>query len=304
MALTAGQRIAMIRESATLLDKEDWGEIDLVLGQHQLSTSDQWSSDASKRSYVIEMIQHGADDRLASLHAYLTSQSDQPLIPGQSPFKSDRLRLFLSHLTTERDLIGEVGRVLGLYGIDAFVAHDAIEPSQEWQQVIEAGLTDCDALVAFVHKGFLESKWCDQEVGWVMGRKRPMLILSFDAMPHGFMAKFQAKACANLRPEQIPVVILEWLVEQKTLHTRLASSLTEAFVNSRSWNFTRATARLMEKISAFSDDQLASLEAAAQQNVDIKDCNIFGVSGPEWVAQFVAERRTSTEILWDPATPF
>jgi hypothetical protein len=37
MPLTPGERIAKIRESATLLDKQEWAEIDLVLGQHGLS---------------------------------------------------------------------------------------------------------------------------------------------------------------------------------------------------------------------------------------------------------------------------
>src|SRR4051794_6598314 len=123
MALTPGQRIDYIREIATLLDKEEWADLDLILGQHGLSTRDSWNG--GKRDYVVAMIQDDTDEKLTALHAYLTGASGTgesgSRVPGSSPFKSDRLRLFLSHLSAKRDLVGECGLVLGFYGIDAFV---------------------------------------------------------------------------------------------------------------------------------------------------------------------------------------
>lgn len=302
MPLVPGERIAFIRESAELLDKEEWSDVDLVLSQHALPTAD--SFNGSKREYVIAMIQHASDEELASLHGYLTGSSGQA-VPGSSPFKSDRVRLFLSHLSVQRELVGEVGRGLSAYGIDAFVAHDSIEPSLEWQKVIEAGLSDCDAMVAFVHDGFLASVWCDQEVGWVMGRNRPILPLAFDAMPHGFAAKYQAKKCADIAHHKIAPLILEWLVEQKTLHGRLAASLAWAFVNSGSWDRTRSLAALMGRVTGFTDDQLDEMTSAAQSNIDIREADIGGTRGPEWVAAFVAERRTPlTSFSMSGDTPF
>lgn len=289
MPLIPGERIAFIRESAELLDKEEWSDLDLVLSQHGLPIAD--SFNGGKREYVIAMIQHASDENLESLHSYLTGSSSQ-VVPGSSPFKSDRARLFLSHLSVHRELVGEVGRALSFYGIDAFVAHDSIEPSLEWQKVIEAGLSDCDAMVAFVHDGFLGSVWCDQEVGWVMGRNRPILPLAFDAMPHGFAAKYQAKKCADIPQHKLAPLVLDWLVEQKTLHGRLAASLSWAFVNSGSWDRTRSLTALMGRVTGFTDDQLDEMTAAAESNVNIREADIGGTRGPAWVAAFVAERRT------------
>jgi hypothetical protein len=272
-----------------LLDKQEWTDLDLILGQHGLSVADSW--DGSKREYVIAMIQHAADNELQSLHGFLTGSSGQ-VVPGSSPFKSDRLRLFLSHLSVQRDLVGDVGRALGLFGIDAFVAHDSIDPSLEWQRVIEAGLSDCDAMVTFFHTGFLESVWCDQKIGWVMGRNRPILPLAFDAMPHGFAAKYQAKKCAALPRTRVAPVVVEWLVEQRTLHSRLAASLTWALINSGSWDRTRSLSQLLPRVNGFTDDQLDQMTAAADSNINVSACDISGTPGPQWVAAFVAERRT------------
>ncbi|PPG81738.1 hypothetical protein C5C52_07925 [Rathayibacter sp. AY1E5] len=302
MPLSPGERIGFIREIATLLDKQEWPDIDLVLDQHGLPTTDDWNGGPGKRAYVVAMIQRASDDDLRGLHGFLTGTSGQSM-PGASPFKSDRLRLFLSHLTSHRDLVGEVGRVLGVYGIDAFVAHDSITPSKEWQQVIEAGLSECDALVVFFHKGFLESVWCDQEVGWVMGRSRPILPLAFDVMPHGFVSKLQAKKCADLKQHQVAPAVIDWLVSQPTLHPRLAASLTSSFVDSGSWDQTRRLSRLMEQVRGFTDDQLEAMGAAAESNVDVRACDVFGTPGPEWVAKFVAERRMPSPAVASTVWP-
>ena len=285
----------MINECATLLDKRDWSEIDLVLGQHGLPTTDGWTSD--KRSYVIQMIKDVTDVGLAMLHGYLTSESDRS-VPGRSPFKGDRLRLFMSHLAAHREFVAIAGARLASYGVDAFVAHDAIEPSLEWQRVIEAALDDCDAMAVFLHAGFRESNWCDQEVGWAMGRGRPMLPLSFASDPYGFMAKFQALRCSGRTGGEIGDSIVEWLVKMPTLHARLGASLAHGFRHSSSWDFTRKLAPLLGQVSTFTEDQLASMEEAARLNVDVRECNIFGTMGPDWVAAFVRRRRPPVADGW------
>jgi hypothetical protein len=111
MALTSGQRVDIIKECATLLDKSEFAEIDLVLDQHGLSTMYEWDGDA--RSYVMAMLRNGNDDTLTALHSYLTGESDHSS-PGKSPFRGNRLRLFLSHLASQREFVGHVGATLQL----------------------------------------------------------------------------------------------------------------------------------------------------------------------------------------------
>jgi TIR domain len=179
MELTPGERISLIRESATLLDKQEWSEIDLVLEQHGLRTSDGGVWD-TKSAYITDMIKNASNGDLAKLHEYLIGEvTSSPA--RQSPWSGERLRLFCSHLAQHKQIVGQVGDCLARYGIEPFIAHDSIEPSKEWVSVIEAALTDCDAMVVFLHSGFRESHWCDQEVGWAFGRKRPILPLNYGA---------------------------------------------------------------------------------------------------------------------------
>lgn len=102
------------------------------------------------------MVKNAEDAQLEELHRYLASESDHSS-PGKSPFRDGQLRIFMSHLAEHRDFVGRAGSRLALYGVEPFVAHDAIEPSLEWQQVIEAALTDCDAMAVFLHAASLKA---------------------------------------------------------------------------------------------------------------------------------------------------
>lgn len=292
--LSPAQRISMIRESGTLLDKQDWPDIRLVLGQHQIATHSRYDDERdTKSSYVIHCIQDVHDDTLTALHTYLMEEAGGGQ-PGQSPWSSNRVRLFCSHLAEHKQLVGDVGQHLERYGIESFIAHDSIEPSKEWCDVIEAALADCDAMIVLVHPGFLESKWCNQEVGWVLGRKRHVLPLSYGIDPPGFLGKYQALPCHGLTPERTAHRILDWLSSIKALHSRLAPSLVDAFVNSSSWNFTRCVVPYLEQIGAVEDNDLARMEKAATDNIDVRQCIIEDQTGPEWVRQYVGARRSST----------
>jgi hypothetical protein len=178
--LTPGERIARIRESATLLDKQEWPDIDLVLSQHLLPVEDEWRG--SKADYITAMIKDSSDQTLSTLHQYLIDDAlDKPV--EQSPWPGSKLRVFFSHPAAHSQYVSQVGGSLALYGVEPFIAHDAIEPSAEWVNVIESALAGCDALVAFLFLETPRSQWCEQEIGWTLGRKRPVLPLSFGVNP-------------------------------------------------------------------------------------------------------------------------
>lgn len=295
--LTPGERISLIRESATLLDKQEWDEIDLVLEQHGLPTSD-FDIPNTKSAYIMKMIKNSSNQSLAELHKYLIDEAaSSPVV--NSPWPGNRLRLFCSHLAQHKHVVGQVGDGLAVYGVEPFIAHDSIEPSLEWAAVIEAALADCDAMIVFLHPGFHESRWCDQEVGWALGRKRPILPLGYGVNPYGFIGKLQAQPAAHASPMRAAQFIMDWLTKTPSLHGRLVHGLVDAFVKSTSWNFTRSVVPLLDRIHSVTDDDLTRMEQAARENIDVRDCAIPpGLSGPEWVAAFVGKRRGSVS----PAT--
>lgn len=284
-----------------MLDKREWEDIDLVLQQFNFPYGRAYSNEDTKRGYAMACIREADDGDLAALHTYLQSEGDHSG-PGDTLFKGNGVRVFLSHLSRHRQLVGDVSTWLNSYGIESFVAHDTIEPSKEWQAVIEAGLAECDAMIVFLHAGFKESTWCDQEVGWALGRHIPLLPLNFDQNPHGFMGKFQALPCTRtgqtLHPTVIASQIADWLVRDGRLQPRMAETLTRAFRNSASYNQTRELAARLDMVSGYTDAQLDLVQEAVEKNDQVRDANISYTPGPTWVASFIAKHRPAPDDPW------
>lgn len=101
-------------------------------------------------------------------------------------------RLFISHLSENKESASNLKGSLQNYGIDGFVAHEDITPSKEWEKEIESALFSLDALCAIVVPKFVESEWCDQEIGIALGRRKLVFSIKKGNDPYGFLGKYQA----------------------------------------------------------------------------------------------------------------
>ena len=102
------------------------------------------------------------------------------------------LRLFLSHVSAHKVAAGELKGDCLRYGVDAFVAHEDIEPTLEWQAEIEEALGTTHALAAILTDDFHGSLWTDQEVGIALALGRLVVPVRAPTVPYGFMARLQA----------------------------------------------------------------------------------------------------------------
>jgi hypothetical protein len=71
--------------------------------------------------------------------------------------ESTGLKLFISHISKDKDKATRLKTCLAPYAIDGFVAHEDIHPTLEWQTEIERALFSMDALVAVHTVGFSQS---------------------------------------------------------------------------------------------------------------------------------------------------
>jgi hypothetical protein len=101
------------------------------------------------------------------------------------------LRAFVSHLAESRGKVSRLKAALLSLGITAFIAHEDIQPSREWQREIEAALETMDFLIAFIEPNFANSEWTDQEIGYALGRRVEIIPVRVGRDPHGFIGKIQ-----------------------------------------------------------------------------------------------------------------
>jgi len=126
--MNRAHKLKLITEGADLLSKREAAEIELILHQFDCKTEEYWSAEV--HAYCLKMLQTAKEDDLQELHSFLTGSNESDRSSAQ-PWAEGRLRLFFSHLVAEKRLIGDVKNQLAPYGIDAFVAHDSIEPTEE-----------------------------------------------------------------------------------------------------------------------------------------------------------------------------
>ena len=164
--------------------------------------------------------------------------------------KGDNLyfRVFISHASSQRSLATDISTAFEDDGIRGFVAHSDIEPTSEWQVVIERELHDCNALVAIFSPDFHQSRWTDQEVGIAIGREVPVVAVRYGLDPYGFLAKYQAYAALGKAPPVIAKDVADLLMSVKDRNAtawRLTQALIQRLARSKSTqDAERVTARL------------------------------------------------------------
>ena len=92
------------------------------------------------------------------------------LTPPRNWQGGTQFRLFISHISKDKDKAMRLKACLSDYAISGFVAHEDIHPTLEWQDEIERALQAMDAFVAMHTRGFSASFWTQQEIGFAVGR--------------------------------------------------------------------------------------------------------------------------------------
>ena len=277
MYLDPSQRINLISRISKKLAEERWAIIDLTLEQFGCPTTDSFNG-GSQEDYIVQMILKAQDDVLITLATHLElstgleKETAAPLL-----WKDSHLRLFVSHLTQHKLVAANLQSSLQRYGIDAFVAHDDIRPSVEWRNELELALSTCDVLIALLHKGFNESEWTDQEIGFAMGRGLPVLSIQFDHLPYGFIGRFQAFNGSDKSSEVLAKEVFDTLLVEERTRDKLAEALITQFESSNSFKEAKLNINLLEELSTWTQSYSDRIESAMQTNWQVSGS--YGVPG-------------------------
>lgn len=135
--------------------------------------------------------------------------------------------------------------------------------------MIKTRLRTCDGLAAFLAPQFHQSQWCDQEVGWAIGRNVPIIpvrmpdnTLRFD----GFMEENQDLSYVENGDWAVAHQLFLCLFRDRRTHEKAVRALAEAFVNSSSFDQTRSLWALINAEPHFDGEQLRRLEYAVATN--------------------------------------
>jgi hypothetical protein len=196
MRMRVKQRLELLdRIGRELQARYGYAEIDLFLHAFGIERPRNVSVN-SKWVYSKEALKEVDDKTLKAiaeeLELNVPSIPSFAVVPPAMWQEEGVFRLFISHIAIHRDKAKRLKDALAPYHTAGFVAHEDITPTFEWQKEIERALFTMDAMLTIHTRGFSESVWTQQEIGFALGRGVKVVALRMQEDPKGFISKDQA----------------------------------------------------------------------------------------------------------------
>lgn len=185
------------------------------------------------------------------------------------------IRFFLSHRVEFKKEAEALKLILKQYGISCFVSHTSIKPTQEWRKEIERALWSMDVFGALLTDNFRDSEWTDQEVGFALCRRVPVIPISINGNdPHGFMGKNQKLPASFDDIQQMAKDIFSIVMENPIIGDKLRDLTMHAFIKSDSFDSSIYFVKnVLPYFISLNRQQIELLKKGFQENNQINKCS-------------------------------
>ncbi len=184
--------------------------------------------------------------------------------------KIDKIKIFLSYSTKNKIGAGQIKTWLTDFGFKVFLAHEDIEPSLEWQNVIIQNLKECHVFIPVITKYFYESRWTDQESGMAYVLDKLIISVSVDRnTPQGFLGKFQSLKLDKKDIHNSCTQIVKTIMKNPKFSPIILDLLIKFLPKSKSYASAGWKSKLLGEYKNFSKDQINLIFKAAIENNQI-----------------------------------
>jgi len=200
----------------------------------------------------------------------------EAVMEGEHLWVPGFLRLFLSHTAAHKVDVAALKGALGILGVSAFVAHEDIEPTREWQREIVAALHSAHALAALLTSDFHASKWTDHETGIAIGRGAFVFSVKLPETPYGFLGHRQGLPGDLKQPAPLAGAIVDVLLRRSETEDSMREGLVVALETSANFRDSNTLIAKVITVNGFTSAQLARLERAGRENYEVANANRLG----------------------------
>ncbi len=162
-----------------------------------------------------------------------TTFDERKMAEPSSYWKVGYYKVFISHLSKYKSSASNLKLMLEPYGISAFVAHEDIKPTKEWEVEIEKALFSMNALCAILTPDFIKSSWCDQECGYAFGRNVLTIPIDKGQLPYGMFGKIQAIKSEGKNAQQIAESVFNAIVDNDKSRADYTHTLMNLILNNK-----------------------------------------------------------------------
>lgn len=163
-------------------------------------------------------------------------------------------KVFISHLSSEKDRAARLKAALTDYGMSCFVAHEDIAVTAAWHEEIVKALKTMDCLIAVLSDGFNASQWCDQEVGFGLGRDVLCIPIKGNIDPYGLLGKYQAMKASGRPMKEVAESIFKIVSTHENTMAVYQKTISDLFLTSRTKDIAQKRLAILNKIPALDKD--------------------------------------------------
>ena len=218
--------------------------------------------------------------RSVSLTPSSTATFDERKIAEPSSYwKVGYYKVFISHVSKYKESASNLKLKLEPYGISAFVAHEDIKPSKEWEVEIEKALFSMNALCAILTPDFCESSWCDQECGYAFGRNVLTIPIEKGQLPYGMFGKIQAIKSEGKNAHQIAERVFEAIVDNDKSRADYTHMLMNLILNNKSEELINQWISVLLRINTIERADLEYFNSHVSDVVNlISESNLYSIN--------------------------
>ena len=181
-------------------------------------------------------------------------------------FDKNIVEIFISHSTENKHDAENIKNILCDFSpwIEVFIAHDDLQPAQNFEEDIIYNLKKCGLFILLVSKNIVDSNYVQQEIG--MGRilnKRILPICLDDTIPEGFIRQIQ-----GIKKPKLGDYLLKTIIEQLNFPT---SILCKFLRHSRTFKQTILLYGILNEKNDFTEEDLIYLKYGLEKNTQISD---------------------------------
>ena len=203
-----------------------------------------------------------------------------------------KLKAFLSYFTRDKELAGQIKHALEEYGIEAFLAHEDIEPPAKWIETIKAELKACHIFLPILTDNFHKSYWTDQETGIAFNRDKLIIPLKITKDPYGFISQFQALPIDTGTIKPSCHKLLKIIVSNPRLGDLLIDDLITRFGKSGSWSVAAENTELLVSYQDYTLPQIVDIIEYTIANSQINR----SFNAREKIREFIHESKYRDDI--------
>lgn len=195
-------------------------------------------------------------------------------------------KIFITHASGEKELASEVKSYLRMIGFLGFVAHEDIEATREWENVILQELSTCAGMVVIASSSAKESFYVNQEIGSAIGAGRGVVSILNGCAPWGMLARYQALRWASSDPakskkwgdrDAMEANLPALFRALSNVGVASKAHLIEGIGASSSYEEARVTARMLADMGDLDQSQALRLAELTASNMIVSEC---------WEAQY------------------